>query len=325
MNPRYLFVVNPSSGAGKGEAIAGLLRKLLPRHPSLGGSEVILTDRLETSALAEKLARAEAVVAVGGDGTASRLIPHILACEEPPALGLIPLGTSNDLARALDMPVDEDYSEEQALRSTLDRLLDAGEGRLDVFSVNEKLLFCNYFGVGLDAAIVRDFDGARRSRWAKLLPPGRMTNNLLYFIMGLKNLRFYVNPPVEIDCADGARESERLTIDSRCRAIIVTNLGVYAGGCPIRADARKDDGMFEITVIYSAYQFVKLIVTRFLPFLGLPRGLGRFQARRAAIHLSSPTPSQIDGEKCFEADGTAPILEISFRSSLRILIPSATM
>ena len=40
MDKRYIFIVNPASGAGKGALIAGLLEKLLPAHPQLGGGLV---------------------------------------------------------------------------------------------------------------------------------------------------------------------------------------------------------------------------------------------------------------------------------------------
>jgi len=326
MNPHYLFVVNPSSGAGKGEIIAGLLRKLLPEHPSLGGGKasVIPTDRLDPSELAKELSHAKAVIAVGGDGTASRLIAYILACEAPPALGIIPLGTSNDLARALGMSVADDYTDERVLQGALDSLLNAEKGRLDVFSVNGRLLFCNYFSVGFDAAIVRDFDRFRGSRRAKLLPPGRFKNNLLYFLIGLKNIGFRLEPPLEIECRNRG-EGTRLRSNSPWLTVIATNLPVYAGGCRIGPDASRDDGLFEITVVHNIYQFIRLILTRFVPFLRLPRGLDRLRAREATIQLRSQAPSQLDGEACAEADIPSPTLNISFRASLTVLIPDSPL
>ncbi|UCD57488.1 MAG: hypothetical protein JSV16_17090 [Candidatus Hydrogenedentota bacterium] len=323
---RYLFVVNPFSGAGKGETTGRLLNTMLPEHPAYcdGRGRTFLVNQLDSGRLRDVLSGAEAVVAVGGDGTASSLIPHILRCSSPPALGLIPLGTSNDLARAVGVSVRDDYTDRQTLRETLDRLSGARHVKLDVLAVNEKVLFCNYFSIGLDAAIVRDFDNIRNSRWARLFPPGRATNNLLYFLMGLKNAGFHLEPPVEIEYSDQS-EGHRVEIDSRCRAIIVSNLPFYAGGCPIRPDARTDDGLFEITIVRSAYQFITLIATRFLPFLRLPSGLRQYRARHATIYLSSPSPSQIDGDRCCEAEAIATRLKISLHATLRVLRPRSPM
>jgi diacylglycerol kinase family enzyme len=323
MDGRYLFVVNPSSGAGKGEIIAGLLEKILPEHARFGGdkAEMVLTDRVDPSELSEKLTSADVAIAIGGDGTVSRLVPHCLACEKPPAIGLIPLGTSNDLARTLGVSVKADYTNEDTLRHTLEGFLSACEEQLDIFCVNDHLFFCNYFSVGFDAAIVRDFDTFRNSRKAKMLPPGRLTNNFLYFLSGLANVRFHL-PPLEIECTRNT-ESSRLIMDSSTLAIIVSNLPIYAGGCRIAPEAQKDDGVFEITVAHNIYEFVRMILTRFIPFLGLPSGLGRYSCRETTIRLDSPAPSQIDGEQCSEADTEKPCLTITCRAKLRVL-PAAS-
>ncbi len=326
MDRRYIFVVNPSSGAGKGEVIAGLLQKLLPEHPRLGGggAEVLLTNRIEASELTEKLSHFDAAIAVGGDGTVSRLAAHLLECENPPALGLIPLGTSNDLARTLGISVTADYASAEILGYALDGILNAKAEKLDIFSVNETLLFCNYFSIGFDAAVVRDFDAVRGSRSSGALPAGRFTNNMLYFLMGLKNLFFRLPPTIEIAMAkDGG--DRKLKLDSPCRAIILSSLPIYAGGCRISPDAKKGDGAFEITVVHNIYEYATLILSRFLPFLDPAKRLESYKAENATVRLQSPAPSQIDGEKCSEADVPAPILRISFRNNLQVLTPRVSL
>ncbi|RJP74216.1 MAG: hypothetical protein C4532_02965 [Candidatus Abyssobacteria bacterium SURF_17] len=322
MNTPYLFLVNPFSGAGGGEKIASMLEKILPGRPVLreGIGEVVLINQIDDDRLRALLSRVEVVVVVGGDGTVSHLIPHILECLSPPAIGLIPLGTSNDLARTLGVSVDENYTDESTLKRAVEGLLNARETKLDILSVNDKLFFCNYFSIGLDAAIVRDFHRVRGSRWVKLLPAGRLTNNVLYFFMGLRNAGFCIEPPVEITFTGEDRE-RRITIESRCRAIIIGNLPFYAGGCPLCPQAQKDDGMFEITVVWSAYQYIMLIATRFLRFLRLPRGMSQYRARRATISMASRSPFQIDGEKGTDTGSLPSTLTFSVHASLRVLVP----
>ncbi|MBI5115206.1 hypothetical protein HZA56_01920 [Candidatus Poribacteria bacterium] len=326
MHPEYVFIVNPSSGGGKGEIVARLLEKMLPQHPAFrdGKGGVFRASQVGSEEFHDIAACAKTLVAVGGDGTAHYLIPHLLKLSPPPALGLIPMGTSNDLARALNVSVGEDYANERTLSKTLENLLEARQSGLDVFSVNERLFFSNYFSIGFDAIIVRDFDDVRKSWWARLLPHGRTTNNFLYFLMGLKNAGFFIDPPLEIDFLVD-RESNHVRVDSRVRAIIVSNLPVYAGGCHISRDARKDDGVFEITIIRSTYDYLTLIASRFLPFVRLPHGAAQYHARRATLRLHSPSPAQIDGEKCAGIEESRGVLNISFHASLRVLSVTSGM
>ena len=319
-HPEYLFIVNPLSGAGKGEMIGKLLSSILPEHPVLkeGAGQVLIANALARDALTELLSKVEVVIAVGGDGTVSHLLPHMLGCAPPPAIGMIPLGTSNDLARALGISVRDDYTDERVLRKTIDRILSAKHEKLDVLCVNEKMFFCNYFSIGLDAAIVGDFDNVRKARWVKLLPSGRLTNNFLYFLMGLKNAGFYLEPPIEILCGERGEE-HRIRIDTRIRAIIISNLPFYAGGCHICPDARKDDALFEVTIIRKTYHYLMLIATRFLPFLSIPRAATQYRTQKALIRSSFRSPHQIDGEKGSDLESGERSLTISFHTGLHVL------
>ncbi len=87
---RVRLVINPLSGRARrsGESVAAQLRGL--------GLEIV-----------DERARADpvdAIVVAGGDGTFSRQIPEALALEVP--IGVVPLGTFNDLARTLRIPLD---------------------------------------------------------------------------------------------------------------------------------------------------------------------------------------------------------------------------
>lgn len=63
-------------------------------------------------------------VAIGGDGTPNSALPGVLATGLP--LGILPLGTANDLARTLGLPADLEVAA-QVVAAEQVRRLDVGE------------------------------------------------------------------------------------------------------------------------------------------------------------------------------------------------------
>ena len=97
-----IFIVNPAAGAGRGQARWEQFKRDLERD----GTKVehVYTSRPgEAMQLARERARShETLFAVGGDGTAFEVASGILASESPqPALGVVPVGTGNDISAAL--------------------------------------------------------------------------------------------------------------------------------------------------------------------------------------------------------------------------------
>ncbi len=86
----------------------------------------------------------DAVIAAGGDGTIVRAIPQVLSRKVP--LGIVPLGTFNDLARTLEIPLDV----EQACRA----IASAQTHRIDIGRVNG-VHFINEASVGVSTRIAR--------------------------------------------------------------------------------------------------------------------------------------------------------------------------
>jgi diacylglycerol kinase (ATP) len=294
---------------------------MLPEHQTLGrgAAEMAMVNQLSSDDLREVVSRSEMVVVIGGDGTVSRLLGPFFHTQRPPRMGLMPIGTSNDLARALGAPLKANLTDERVLRETIDRIVSSEPLPLDVFCVNGQFLFCNYFSIGFDAAIVKDFDRARKSRWIRFLPKGRILNNTLYFLVGLKKIGFRLPPPNTL-LIEYSGEKKRLNIDRAIRAIIVTNLPLYAGGCRISPRARIDDGVFEVSVIDNLGQYLTLIGTRFIPFLRPPRGVRGFGAHRVEMKLHSAVPCQIDGEQGAPDLLASRALVISQYGRLRVVV-----
>ena len=104
MTRRVAVILNPAAGGGRSGARFGAF---LPALEALG--EVVVC-RTEAPGHAIELTRevdATDVVAVDGDGTLHEVVNGLMAREERPALGLLPLGTGNSFGRDLGLTTPE--------------------------------------------------------------------------------------------------------------------------------------------------------------------------------------------------------------------------
>jgi YegS/Rv2252/BmrU family lipid kinase len=150
--PRVFIIINPISGPkrrGSGAERSEVATRTLARLGVDGA--VRLTERggqAHELALEAVASRADLVMAWGGDGTINEvgraLVQAGNAGEPSPALGIIPGGSGNGLARALDVPFDPAQAIERAWR--------ANERRVDAGEIGDRLFF-NVAGIGLDAHV----------------------------------------------------------------------------------------------------------------------------------------------------------------------------
>ena len=91
-------------------------------------------------------AGADVVLAVGGDGTVNEVARGLIG--SPAALGIVPVGSGNGLARALRIPLQPE--------AALHALESGARRRMDIGSLNGRL-FLNVAGVGFDAVVGQAF------------------------------------------------------------------------------------------------------------------------------------------------------------------------
>ncbi len=146
-----VFIINPRSGTDRVKAIqsaidAGIDEKRYTH-------ETQYTQRPQHGTELAQLAAARgthAVIAVGGDGSVADVAIGLSGTQT--ALGIIPKGSGNGLARSLGLPLNV----EKAIG-----IINAGkERRIDVGYVNDKLFLSNA-GVGFDALISNKFSQSR--------------------------------------------------------------------------------------------------------------------------------------------------------------------
>jgi diacylglycerol kinase (ATP) len=275
-------IINPVSGARGRREAARRRRELAHAVLAADGipGEVFLTTAAQH---ARTLARdavdrgARLVIAWGGDGTVNE-VASVLAFG-PAALGVVPAGSGNGLARTLGVP----WSPAEALRVALrgaDRLIDVGElgGRL----------FVNVAGIGLDAEVALRFNTHARERRG-LLP---------YLALGLQSV-----------LRDSARDYT-IRLDGepvRRRALLVfcANGQQYGSGARMIPGARLDDGVLDLMVVGDRPRLARLWLARRVLTGSLPAApdvLVR-QVRSFEVTADGPLRFHVDGEPVL-GDGT---------------------
>ncbi|HTV94246.1 MAG TPA: YegS/Rv2252/BmrU family lipid kinase [Verrucomicrobiae bacterium] len=101
-------------------------------------------DVVETSQPSEVVAKADCIVCAGGDGTLLGAIGAAIARDLP--LGIVPLGTFNDLARSLGIPLD--------VRGAVQTIAARHERTIDAASVNGTY-YVNEASIGVSSRITR--------------------------------------------------------------------------------------------------------------------------------------------------------------------------
>ncbi len=249
---------------------------------------------------------ADVVVAVGGDGTV-RAVAEALAGTTV-AMGIVPVGTGNLLARNLDLPLGDPAA---ALRIALegsDRAIDVGWLRVlrdgsvedDVTAAAVRIppptpeasrdhIFLVIAGVGFDAAMIADTDDDLKARvgW------------IAYFVSGVRHLHGRrLRVTVRLD--DAPPETLRL------RSLLVGNCGRLPGGLTLLPDALIDDGWLDVAAIDTrggvagwAQLFGEVVLQGVGVRTELPAKIGRIdhtRARKIHARFSSTEPVQVDGD-----------------------------
>lgn len=269
------FVVNPRSGGGQGAALAAALRRCCGEK-----SVFILGDLPLRQVVARHQALTSAWIACGGDGTVSALAEAVRLEGISQPIGVIPLGTGNDLARSLGWAASA--WNDSTLPGLVERLRSASVRPLDCWQVRGPQLnqtCLNYCSVGGDAAVALQFHHVRQ-RHPQVLR-GALINKGMYALLGAQQRAMSVRQHV--------RFADRLVVPAWAHAVVFANIASYAGGVVLAADGQRDDGLLEAVALGHG-----LTLGLVAAHLRRPRLLQRVAAVRFCVGVS--LPMQIDGE-----------------------------
>ncbi len=313
---KLAFLINPISGGGVGKHVFHRLGEILDSFGMDRSTWIAeFTDPKRLDEQTDNLLRvSDKLIAVGGDGTIGLVLDRVRRLRPTTAIGLIPLGTGNDLGRALG--VYRVYND-KGLIACLKQLLKAQSQPFDLWDVGGRATLVSYISAGLDASVLRSFDQARKQG---KLRGGTLGNKLFYLKSFVSNLGYRLpkGAMARIETAEGSVE---LPLEGR-RAFLAANINSYAGGAHPFPGGQFDDGVLEIAVFASIWKYILVTAgSRSNPAVArwMRRKLRWYRARKITLTLPIGTPVQLDGEDFTPAAGENMPLTVSFAARVHLL------
>lgn len=287
-----MLIINPISGTGNK---TGLSETVISRLTPLGYSIDIryTTGPGDATRLAREAVAAGyyGVLAAGGDGTINETARAL--CDTDVAIGIIPAGSGNGLARHIGIPIDPAMS--------LDIIAQDHIESADYGTVNGLPFFCT-MGMGFDAAVSHRF--ARQNR----------RGLLMYVKSALQEYTRYV-PQTYTLCINGKIIIEQAFI------IAVANASQYGNNTYVAPTASITDGLLDVTVIHGGnpLEIARMGIDMMTGYLNKNILVDTFRTPSVAIYRQSPGPVHVDGEPL----EMGKILDVRcHRHALRIFTPA---
>ena len=266
---RIVFVVNPISGTQGKKAILKWIDERIDR--SIYDYSIVKTEYAgHASQLAAAAVRdgVDVVVAIGGDGTINEIARSLVHTDT--ALGIIPCGSGNGLARHLRIPMEP--------KAAIDIINRGEQLSIDYGKINNIPFFCTC-GVGFDAFVSLKFaDSGKRGL-------------LTYLENTLHESLTYQPEAYEI-------ENEEGTVVHQAFLIACGNASQYGNNAYITPQASLMDGLMDITIIepFTVLDVPSLSFQLFNKTIDQNSRVKTMRAKKIKIHRAQEGVLHFDGD-----------------------------
>ena len=266
---RIIFVVNPISGTQSKKAILKWIDDRMDR--SVYDYSIVRTEyaghatQIAASAVEDKV---DVVVAIGGDGTINEIARALVHSET--ALGIIPCGSGNGLARHLRIPMEP--------KAAIDIINQGNRLCIDYGKINNIPFFCTC-GVGFDAFVSLKFaDSGKRGL-------------LTYLENTLHESLTYQPETYEI-------ENEEGTMKYKAWLIACGNASQYGNDAYIAPQASLTDGLMDVTIMepFTVLDVPSLSFQLFNKTIDQNSRVKTMRAKKIKIHRAHDGVMHFDGD-----------------------------
>ncbi len=266
---KVVFIANPISGTQSKKQVLQCIDQYIDK--SKYDYEVKNTQyaghAVELAAKAVK-DKADMVVAIGGDGTINEVGKSLIHTDT--ALGIIPCGSGNGLARHLQIPMD--------VKGAIDVINEGVIATVDFGKINNTPFFCTC-GAGFDAFVSLKFASSKKR------------GLLAYLENTLHESLKYKPETYEIETGDG-------TVKYKAFLIACANASQYGNNAYIAPKASLEDGLMDITVLepFTVLDIPSLAYQLFNKTIDQNSRIKTFQCKSVHIHRTSEGVVHYDGD-----------------------------
>jgi len=265
---KALFIINPVSGGKKKDQVPALIEKNLDM--SRFEPTIVYTEQaMHGSDLAHDAAgKYDYVIAVGGDGTVNEIASAIVGTNT--ALGILPFGSGNGLARFLKLPMDT--------AKAIGALNDERVETIDAAKLNDQWFF-NMAGMGFDAHISEVFSHDKNRGF------GAYVRSAFREIVNYKSENYHI----EIDGVSYDREAFMLSF---------ANSSQYGNNAHVSPNASVQDGLIDVCIIkpFPLYRFIEMGIRMFAKASEGSKYVEIIRGRNIIVKRNKSGPAHLDGE-----------------------------
>ncbi len=266
--PKIGVVINPSSAGGLGAKIGAKVTEQLQQRKSLG-TVICANSAEETLKQTRELVAQECVglIAVGGDGLVHTVLQAV--AQTGVGLAVVPAGTGNDFARALNMPMN-------APTEIVNRVLTTAPHPIDLGLANQHF-FGAILSTGFDSVVN---ERANTMKW----PRGRLRYNFAI----ARELPVFKPRRYHFAIDDEIFETEAMLV-------AVANGASYGGGMKICPQADLNDGLLDVLILKPLSKLAFLRV--------FPRVYSGTHVTHPAVVIRRARSVEIEADAISYADG----------------------
>nr|WP_245345476.1 diacylglycerol kinase family protein [Halobacillus andaensis] len=269
-----MIIVNPSSGKEEAVDYVEQIEEILEAK-EYKVNTVQTEKELDATQYCSDACKDEydLVVSLGGDGTLNETINGMVDQKHRPKLGIVPLGTVNDFARALNISLDPKEAIE-TLKSDLTKKVDIG-------SFNERY-FVNIVAVGSIAEATSEVSPEQKTKFGPLA----------YLMEGAKTLASTNAYPLRIEYDDKVWEGESFLF-------LAALTKSTAGFEKLSPEAKVNDGVLHCYVVKNVnmIRMASIVTSVLRGTLKEDKDVEYFKAKKLHVTSSEKLHTNVDGEE----------------------------